>query len=181
MGCAAKKANIKAGYNFAGIHRLAMGAGSGAGHEAVATEFVRQLVTSGLTITEQSKAADAVLVITVVDYKPDDKTLIFLGKVQSANGAESTVTLINPVVSMAGRQAMPETALAGWPKMQMVSGSASLGVIAQLKDAHTGQVVWTDSYSYEGLDMASAARLVVERLATELKRVIATNGSEGHS
>jgi len=171
MGCATKM-TVKPGYDFSAIQRISMGPFQGQGGSAISNEFIRQLVGTRVSITEQVSGADVVLSGSVTEYKPGNKLLVFLGEstVPGANG--QTVVVTNPVVSLSGSGITPEGAAMGLRNTQVVSVSATVGVIAQLKDAKTGDVVWADSYSYEGLDTASATESVISSLVKSLRKVI---------
>ncbi len=163
---------VKQGYDFSKIRRVAIQNFGGSGGEPIKNEFVRQLVGSSLSISEQRKGADVVLMGAVTDYKPGDKLMVFVGESRSLTPSGQTVVVTNPVVTLSGTQVTPQGAALGLPDTQILSVSASVGVIARLVDAQTGDVVWSDTYSYEGLDIQSAMQAVVSSLVKSISRVV---------
>jgi len=163
---------VKQGYDFSKIHRVAIQNFEGTGGDAVKNEFVRELVGSSLNITEHRKGADVVLMGAVTEYKPGDKLMVFLGDSNTVTPSGQAVVVTNPVVTLSGTQVTPQGTAMGVPNTQILSVSASVGVIARLVDAQTGDIVWSDTYSYEGLDIQSAMQAVISSLTKSLSRVV---------
>jgi len=168
--CATPK-KVKSGYNFNHVKRVALGTFQGAqGGGPVGQEFVRQLLDAGFIVTAQAQNADVVLSGTVTDFRPADKMLVFLGTATFPGPGGKSVEVTNPIVSGMAQTA-DATALA-LPKTQMVTESASVGVSAQLNDAQTKELVWSNAYSYEGLNMPSAIQTVARSLVRSIRRQI---------
>jgi TolB-like protein len=66
----------------------------------------------------------------------------------------------------------PEAAALGAHQAQVASVIATVGIQAHLADASTHNIVWADSYSYEGLDLPSTLEAVVGALTRSLKRSV---------
>ena len=178
-GCATPAPKpVKEGYNFNHVRRIAIGAFDGNGANVVSQEFVRQLLATGLTITDQPKTADATLTATIVDYKSAAKSLVYLGvaTIPGQNGQSTTMT--NPMTSTPTGDGMSETSNISWPKTQVVAVNAEVGVIARLIDVRTGAAVWTRSYSYEALDIQVAVRVVAESLCQQLSQTLQRKAME---
>lgn len=163
---------VKAGYDFSKVNRVAVQPFGGSGGEAVTSEFVRQLVGTRLSVSDRKKGADVVLTGSVTDYRPGDKMMVFLGDTSTTNPNGQTVVVTNPVVSLSGTQVTSQGAAMGVPNSQVLSVSASVGIIARLIDSKTGDVVWSDVYSYEGMDVQSAMQAVVGSLVRSLAKVV---------
>lgn len=179
-GCA-NRMSVKADYDFSKVRRMAVPEFSGPGGDAVANEFVRQLVATRLEVTERREGADLVLSGAVTEFKPGDKLMVFLGDTTTVSPGGQTVVVTNPVVSLSGTQVTTQGAAMGLPNTQVVSVSASVGIIAKLLDAGTGEAVWSDSYTYEGLDIQSALDAVVGAMVRSMGRVIPAARREGLS
>ncbi len=170
--CASPRMAVKQGYDFSKINRISIAPFSGTGGNAVSDEFVRLLVGTGVEITDTKHPADVILNGSVTEYKPSDKLMVFLGDASVMNSAGQSVILNNPIVSMSGTQVMPQGMAMGVPNAQVVSVSATVGIIARLVDAKTGSMVWADSMSYEGLDINSALQGTVGTLVRSMGRVM---------
>ena len=163
---------VKPGYDFSKVKRISVQPFGGSGGDAMSNELVRQLVGTSLNVSEKKQGADALLVGAVTEFKPGDKLMVFLGDTPTTNSAGQTVVVTNPVVTLSGTQVTPQGSAMGLPNTQVVSVSASVGVIARLVDAKTNDVVWSDTYSYEGLDIQSAMQAVISSLVKSLGRVV---------
>jgi hypothetical protein len=159
---------VKPGYNFAKIQRISVHPFEGPGGPAVTDEFVRQLVGTSLEVTDQKHSGDVILTGSVTDYKPTTKLMVFLGNTSVLTPGGQAVVVSNPVVSVGGSQVTPEGPALGLPNTQVVSVSATVGVIARLVDSSTGNIVWSDTYTYEGLDTTSALDAVIGSLLKSL-------------
>jgi len=163
---------VKPDYDFSKVHRVSVQGFGGQGSDAVTNEFVRQLVGTTLDVSERRQDADVILTGAVTDYRPGDKMMVFLGETNTTTPGGQTVIVNNPVVSISGTQVTSQGSAMGLPNTQVLSVSASVGVIARLVDGKTGDVVWSDVYSYEGMDIQSAMQAVVGSLVKSLARVI---------
>lgn len=170
--CVSPRMTVKQGYDFSKIKKVSVAAFAGPGGDAVSDEFVRHLVGSGLEITDAKHAGDVVLNGSVTEYRPSDKLMVFLGDTSLMGPNGQTVVLNNPIVSLSGTQVTSQGPAMGVPNTQVVSVSATVGVIARLVDTATGNVVWADSMSYEGLDIQSALQGTIGSLVRSLGRVI---------
>ncbi len=178
MSCASPRMSVKPGYDFSKIRKISVANFAGNGGAAVSDEFVRMLVGSKLEITDAKHRGDVVLNGSVTEYRPSDKLMVFLGDTSLVSPGGQTVVMNNPIVALSGSQVTPQGAAMGVPNAQVVSVSATVGVIARLVDQTTGAVVWADSISYEGLDIQSALQGTVGSLVRSLARVMPQMGKE---
>jgi hypothetical protein len=169
---------VKSGYNFSQIKRMALGRFEGQGGDAVGHEFVRQLVAAGFAVTDQQQNAEVVLSGTVTDYRPSDKMLVFIGTAKFPGAKDQPIEVTNPIVNSA---APTDISALGLPKIQVVAVSAGVAVDARLVDVKTGETVWANSDSYEGLTMPSAIQTMTTALVRSIRRVIPTGTSAVHS
>lgn len=170
-GCA-PTATIKPGYDFSRIRSLSVAKFEGEGGPAVSNELLRELVGSRLEVSDRSKGADATLSGAVTEYKPSQKLLVFLGNTHTVSPNGQTIVVSNPVVSLSGTQVTSQGPAFGLDNTQVITVSASVGVIARLVDVRTGSVVWSDEYSYEGLDVQGALQAVAGSLVRSLQRAL---------
>jgi hypothetical protein len=171
-GCASSRMTVKPGYDFSKIKKISVGSFVGPGGSAVSDEFVRLLIGSGISIVDAKHTGDVTLSGSVTEYRPGDKLMVFLGDTSVAGANGQTVVMNNPIINLSGSQVSPLGPAMGVPNTQVVSVSATVGVIARLVDTPTGSVVWADSLSYEGLDIQSALQGTVGSLVRSLSRVL---------
>ncbi|OGS17107.1 MAG: hypothetical protein A2219_04615 [Elusimicrobia bacterium RIFOXYA2_FULL_50_26] len=166
-GCASPRVAFKQGYDFTRIKVVKIGeitpatkkSNSGA---VIANEFIRQLLAAGYTVkTADDGAYDVVLEGNVTEYLPNNRYLIQTNK---ADGA-TKVVVINQPVELSGTNAYNLGSAFGLGEdSRVVVSNATVGVSAFLRDAVTGEVVWSNTYSYEGLDLTTAMEGVVRYL-----------------
>ena len=170
-GCAAKKTGVQSGADLSQIRRISVAPFDGPGGQAAADEFARQLVKTGLEVTDAKHPGGVILRGTVTEYQADHTAMVFLGNTSLVMAGGQTIVIHNPVVSVNS----PHVVLEGSPigaSAQVASVSASVGVEARLVEASTGRAVWADRGSYEGLDLSSALEAVVSSLARSLAHVL---------
>jgi cytochrome c biogenesis protein ResB len=175
VGCAPTRVAYKTEYDFSRIRSVGVvsftseKAGVGT---IVRDEFVRQLVSRGIEVKmfeklEEIKEVDVALTGTVTQYLPDRKYLVYLGP----ETAEQTIYVSQPIE-------VGSANVYGWGgafgvegESQILLTNATVGVSAQIVDLATGEVVWANSYSYEGLDIQSTTERVVSYLLRSLEKV----------
>jgi len=167
-GCAGQKAEVKPAFDVSKIKRISVGAFDGAGGQAVADEFVRELVGTGIEVTDVHHPGDATLKGRVTLYKSQDALMIFLGSTSLVAPGGQTVTVDNPIVSPGGAQGLPDGSLLGVHNAQMASIQAVVGVQAQLLESGTGKLIWTGAFSYEALDLQGALQAVIGALTESM-------------
>jgi len=170
-GCATTKTVVKKGYDFSNIKKIAVLKFSGIGGEAVANEFIRQFLASGIsvidrsgteTVDSKSLGVDAVISGNVVEFNPSNKLLIFKEK--------GDIVISDRAYPISGTTVLPTGSAFGLEDANVFSVSASVSVSAKMTDATTGEVVWSDSNSYEALDINTAVELITSSFKSSLKK-----------
>lgn len=159
-------------FDFSRVRAVAVTDVAGSDGGVVTQELIRQLVAWGFTVTSEPARADAVLSGKVVEYRPDEKMIVFLGHATISGVNEQPVPVTNPVVPLSGNPLRQDGQPAGQPAAQMVSSHAYAAVQLTLSDPKTRKILWTDGYSYEGLSMALTLKAATETLAASLRRVL---------
>jgi len=157
---------------FSKIRKISVVSFEGTGGSEVTVEFVRQLLARGLEVTDGQHPGDAVLRGVVVDYKPSNTLMVFLGKTTVLVPGGQPVTVNNPILSPGAAQVTPDAAVVGTQNAQVASVSAAVGVEARLTDPSSGAALWAGRYSYEAVDMPGAVQTVVGALAQSLSRAV---------
>jgi hypothetical protein len=151
------------------IRRVAVTPFEGTSGAAVSNDFVRQLLAAGLEVSAQAQDADAIFSGEVLEYRPSDKVLVYLGNTPVIVAGGSAVTVTNPVVSLTSAAGNNEGPAPSRQSTQIVSVIATVSAKARLTEAKTGRVVWTDEYGYESLDSAGASQTVATVLVRSLR------------
>jgi hypothetical protein len=170
-GCATTKTVVKKGFDFSNIKKVAVLKFSGNGGEAVANEFIRQFLASGISVIDRSGdetvdlktvGVDVVVSGNVVEFNPSNKLLIFKEK--------GDIVISDRVYPISGTTVLPSGSAFGLEDANVFSVSASVSVSAKMTDTMTGEVVWSDSNSYEALDINTAVGLVASSFTRSLKK-----------
>jgi len=170
-GCAATRSAVKRNYNFSAIKKVAVLKFSGPGGDAVSNEFIRQFLEAGIGVVDKtdviyvqdmkSLGVDAVVAGNVVEFNPSSKLLVFK---DSGN-----IMITDRAVPISGTTVLPTVNAFGLEDANVFSVSASVTVSAKMLDAATGEVIWSDSGSYEGLDITTAVEIVTAAFKKSLK------------
>lgn len=173
FSCAYPRAAYKTGFDFSKIRTIGVGDFSSVGNEpnsgsVVANEFMRQLLSEGYSVkTADAQDADVIMVGNVNEYQPNRRYLINSGR---GNGRQQIVVLQQPVELSGSTAYNLGTAFGLGEENKIIVSNATVGVSAYLKDAHTGEILWSNSYSYEGLDLNTALDGTVRYLLRTLPR-----------
>jgi len=172
ISCASTKTVVKKGFNFSGIKKVAVLKFSGNGGDAVSNEFIRQFLASGINVIDKtdveviadakSLGVDAIISGSVVEFNPSNKLLIFKEK--------GDIVISDRVYPISGTTVMPSGSALGLEDANVYSVSASVSVSAKMTDTATGEIVWSDSNSYEALDINTAVGLIVSSFKKSFKR-----------
>ncbi len=156
--CATKQVVLDTAFDFSKVKRISVEPFAGPGGAAATDEFVKQLVGTGLEVTDARHPGDLILRGSMLDYTSNNQLMVFLGG-------------DSPIVTSSA-QATPEGVASGAHKTQVASVMASVAVQTQLVDASRRHIVWADSYSYEGLDLAAALQAVAGALKQSMGHVL---------
>jgi TolB-like protein len=168
-GCAprpAPKAEVPAA---PAIHRIAVLPIQGEGGAEATRVIVQALKGSGVDIVADQNKADALLSGQVTDYQARQKSTLFLGPTQIQSSADTSSKSSNPIFSLHSAQNVAQISAMNPGNPQMVTENAVVGLSIRLQDASHRQLVWSDAYTYEMLDLASALQKVAWTLARSLQ------------
>lgn len=169
-GCATPRASYKAGYNFSSIRRIYVEEfksvttfeNSGA---VVRDAFVSEFMRAGYSVTEDVSSADAIVGGSVRTYNPEKRYLIMLQKPGEQRIVNQSLTEIpgSNLYSFGSAFGLKED-------NQIIVSNAVVGISAALRDAGTREIVWSNDYTYEGLDISTALNGLVRYLIKTLPR-----------
>lgn len=156
------------------IHRVAVMKFEGQGGQAVADEFVKQLLADGYQVVDRHLNPQAVLTGIVTDYQSASKRLVFLG-ISTATVAGQTAVITNPMLTDAtAALSSSEGSSFGLPDVHIVAVRAMVGVIARLTDPSGRPLFWGDEYAYEGLELPAVTQTVIGVLSRSMRDHLAS-------
>lgn len=171
--CVAPRSAYKKNYNFADIKTISVGKfssfkGSGNSGSVVENEFVKQLIELGYSVKiNELSNTDVILSGSVSEYFPNRRFLIR----ESQSNGQQNVVVAEPAVEISGSHVYNLGSAFGLEgNNQIVVSNATVGIYAYIKDIKTGEVVWSNSYAYEGLDLNTALESTVKYLLNSLPK-----------
>jgi len=169
IACAPTRIAIKLGYDFNRIKTIGVSefVGEGESGQVVRDEFIRQLLKKGFSVKavsekepnwEQKKQEiDVLLTGSVTRYLPERKFLVYLGE----KTTDQKIIVYPSLTEITGTYGYTWGRISGLEESRILITNATVGVAAKIIDLKTGEVVWADSYTYEGLDIQTALENVV--------------------
>ncbi len=185
-GCATSRMAVKEGYDFNKVKRIGVMdfidfQDTDSSGEAVADEFVRQLMKKKFDVIERSQL-DALLAEQSLRLtsEPDLNTLSKAGKELGIDlFITGTVTKYFPdrsYIVVLGEETDDYT-LEDELKTHTLITDAEVGVSARMVDVESGFIVWSNVYTYSSLDIETSIEWVVADLLMSLKNVWPRMGS----
>ncbi|MEW6041453.1 MAG: hypothetical protein AB1633_08030 [Elusimicrobiota bacterium] len=171
IGCASRRAAFKPGFDIKKIRTIGLGKfgdfgsypGSGG---AVRDEFTRQLIRAGFNISEEDKGVDVILSATLTQYIPEKRYLFYSPKTEEG---KQTIKIIPPLeIGGTGVYSLGSSIGPGGEEGRILVSNAVAGISARLLDPVTNEVIWTDSYTYEGFDIRGSIEICVNFLLKPL-------------
>lgn len=170
FGCVTPRGVFKAGYDFSAIKTIRIDTLTSVANQpnsgaVAADEFMRQMLSRGYSVKMGSGAADVILTGNVTEYQPNRRYLV---QTNQGRGSHRNAVAQQPI-ELGGSSAYNlGTAFGMDQNNKIIVSNATVGVSAYLKDAHTGEILWSDSYTYEGLDLDTALEGTVRYLLNSL-------------
>ncbi len=188
IACAPTRMAIKRGYDFSQIKIIGVSefAGEGESGKMVREEFIRQLLKKEVRVKtisetgpqweEKKHEIDVLLTGTVTRYLPERKFLVYLGekttdqKILVSPSTEIKILVGTPLTEISGTSTYTWGRIAGLEGSQILITNATIGIAAKMVEIKSGEVIWADSYSYEGLDVQTATENVVRYFLHSLRK-----------
>lgn len=172
--CAVSRAALKPGFDFSKIQSVKIGDFSSAANQpnsgaVIANAFMRELLLRGFAVKiSDSDSADAVLMGNVSEYQPNRRYLIKVDNKQ--NAAAQTIVIQQPIELGGSNTYNLGSAFGLGDDNRIIVSNATVGISAYLKDIRTGEIVWSNAYTYEGLDLNTAVEGAVRYLLGSLPK-----------
>lgn len=161
MSCATNRAVVKQDYDFSQIKTIRVENFADSGYEnsgsVVKNAFVKQLLEKGYkVVVDKNLSADVVIEGSLTAYNPDKKYLVNDSS-NEKRGRRQTVVYNNQITEIGGSNVYDlGTAFGMGKNSRVVASNATVGIYAYMIDAKTSEVIWSASYTYEGLDLSTA-------------------------
>src|SRR5713101_4267694 len=78
-GCAGKQVIVNPAFDFSKVRRISVAPFGGPGGAAATDEVVKELVQTGLEVTDAKHPGDVILQGSVTEYKPNMQLMVFIG------------------------------------------------------------------------------------------------------
>ncbi|MDR1695339.1 MAG: hypothetical protein LBR69_01715 [Endomicrobium sp.] len=171
--CAANRAVIRPDYDFSSVKTVMVGNFTsandvyGTSGSAVQSAFIKYLLARGYKVVTDGRAgADVLIEGSVTMFQPDKKYLV-RGPDREYYWYGGVYT--SDIVEIGGSNVYDlGTAFGIDGENRIIASNATVGVYAYMTDFGTGEVVWSDSFTYEGLDLSSALDGVVKYIIKTL-------------
>ena len=136
--------------------------------QAIGDSIIKQLMSKGFTLKTSSNDADIIVSYSITEYQPGKKYLIHkeepfpqpphpAGMYRHGN----SVVVYNDPVEISGSSVYDLGTAFGVDNATVIASNATVGVSITIKDVATKDIIWTNSYTYEGLDLTSAVDGVI--------------------
>lgn len=173
LSCASPRVAVKKDFDFSKIKTVRIGeftsstSNTNSG-SVVANEFVRQLLDRGYSVkTSDTDASDVVIMGSVTEYFPNRRYLL----INQENEDSQQTVVLQQQIEISGTSAYNLGSVFGMgDESKIVVSNATVGILAYLKDVNTGDVVWSSSYTYEGIDLQTALEGTVRYLLNSWKK-----------
>ncbi|MDD5020951.1 MAG: hypothetical protein PHR82_02300 [Endomicrobiaceae bacterium] len=152
----------KQDYDFSKI-KTAYVESSQSSNNAVLNAIIKQLMIKGFNVkTTDSVDVDIIVNCVVTEYQPSRKYLVRKPPEEHnhTRSARDIVIYNTDPIEISGSSVYDLGSAFGMDA-NIIASNATVGASLYIKDAKTGDIVWTNSYTYEGLDLSSAIDGVV--------------------
>lgn len=150
----------KQDYDFSKIKTAYVETSQGS-NNAIVNAIIKQLMIKGFNVkTTDSANVDIIVNCVVTEYQPSKKYLVRKPPEEHTRSARDIVIYNTDPIEISG-SSVYDLGSAFGIDANIIASNATIGASLYIKDAKTGDVVWTNSYTYEGLDLSSAIDGVV--------------------
>ena len=169
FGCASSNAVYKQDYDFSKIKNVYVENGSYSTQtQAIRDSIIKQLMSKGFNLKSSSADADIIVNYSITEYQPSKKYLVHKDEpypyhepVPYGPRHSNTIVVHNDPVEISGSSVYDLGTAFGVDNATVIASNATVGVSITIKDVSTKDIIWTNSYTYEGLDLTSAVDGVI--------------------
>ena len=166
--CVTSRAAFKHDYDFTGIRTIGMGmfqGGDAGASELVKDAFIRQLIRSGYSVKQTTKDVDVIVRGSITEFLAPQRYLFYTQRDEG-----STNINIGPrTLPISGSNVYNLGSAFGLKgDSQIMVSNATAGISAKLVDPETMEIIWSNSYTYEGIDIQAAVEGAVNFLVQSI-------------
>jgi len=160
---------IKPGFDFTQVKSVGIGDFISYGNfnnsaELVKDEFTRQLIKMGYNVKRGKEGMDYIFEGTVTEFSPTKRYLFYFGD----KDKQQQIIIGTLGLEISGSNVYSLGSAFGLKDSEILVSNATCGLTARLVDTKTGEIIWTNSFSYEALDIQYAVEGVVSYLLRSL-------------
>ena len=180
VSCTSTGAVYKQDYNFSNIKNVYVDESSYSDQtQAIRDSIVKQLMSKGFNLKSTSSEADIIVSYSITEYQPSKKYLIRNNNYNqpiyrngnvpppppnSSLNHHNNVNVnvyTNEALEISGSSVYDLGTAFGVRDSRIIASNATVGVAITMKDVSSNDIIWTNSYTYEGMDLMSAVNGVV--------------------
>ena len=177
ISCSSTGAVYKQDYNFSNVKNVYVEDSSYSQQtQAIRDSIVKQLMSKGFNLKTTSNEADIIVSYSITEYQPGKKYLIRNNNFDDINhrnpppsnsphyhgGNNVNVNVYtNEALEIGGSSVYDLGTAFGVRDSRIIASNATVGVSLTMRDVSTNDIIWTNSYTYEGMDLMSAVNGVV--------------------
>jgi len=161
---------IKPGFDFTKVGNIGVGdftafPGAPNSSELVRDEFTRQLMRMGYNVKRGKDGVDYVFEGTIIEFAPAKRYLFYNG---DPNSSQQQLVIGGMGLEISGSNVYSLGSAFGLKNSQIVMSNSIAGLSARLVDIKTGEIIWTNAFSFEALDIQFAIEGTVNYLLKSL-------------
>lgn len=182
VSCTTTGAVYKQDYNFSNIKNVYVEESSYSQQtQAIRDSIVKQLMSKGFNLKSTSSEADIIVSYSITEYQPGKKYLIRNNDFDKVNHGNPppppnshnhnhnhnhhnnvNVNVYNTETLEIGGSSVYDLGPAfGVRDSRIIASNATVGVSLTMRDVSTNDIIWTNSYTYEGMDLMAAVNGVI--------------------
>lgn len=169
ISCATTRVTYKVDYDFSRIKKIYVEEFKsppkfGNAGNAVRDSFIMEFMRNGYIVTENPGDADVIVSGGVITFSPEKRYLIIFAKDREKVVIQQPIEIGSSNIYSFG------SAFGLKEPNQIIVSNAMVGVSAIMKDAKTDEVVWSNSFTYEGLELSMVLDAVTKYLVKSIPK-----------
>lgn len=149
--CATPRAAVNPAFDFDAVKSIQVGNfGGGVAGMGVQSAFIRRLLAMGFAVRTDG-GADVIIDGAVTTYVPNRNFLI-----RTPEDRRGNIFFMNDVTEIGGSAMYDLGTAFGIEGGRIMASNAIVGISAFMKDASTGEIVWSFSHTHQSLDLQGA-------------------------
>ena len=177
ISCTSTGAVYKQDYNFSNVKNVYVEDSSYSQQtQAIRDSIIKQLMAKGFNLKSTSSEADIIVSYSITEYQPGKKYLVRNNNFNDMDyrnppppnsphhhtGNNVNVNVYtNEALEIGGSSVYDLGTAFGVKDSRIIASNATVGVSLTMKDVSTNDIIWTNSYTYEGMDLMAAVNGVI--------------------